>query len=192
MKIKHTLKNETMKLSHFNENHVQAPSPPPKETPRKEKPLKEVKTPLPQWPVKELVAGLAKIEIPPGTIPTTIPTTVRTKKIGKDLETPKTRNSKPSSQKKSVKKKKEPFLESEEEEESTEGTRSSGGGAESEEEPEPATPLPEKRKRMDMRASDKKKSTSTFKTPVTPKQLVKTLGKVRKLPKKAKGQVDRN
>ena len=62
---------------------------------------------------------------------------------------------------------KEPFSESEEEEENF------GGEPKLEEEAEPATPLPEKRKRIEMWSSDRKKSTSAFKTPVPPKQPTK-------------------
>ena len=70
---------------------------------------------------------------------------------------------------------KEPFPESEEEEESiVEEMGSFGREPELEEEAEPVTPLAKKRRRMEARASDKKKPTSTFKTPILPKRLVKT------------------
>ena len=97
----------------------QPPLPPPKEMPQKKKPLEEVKTPYLQQPVKELVVGYAKIEIPVAVAKT---------KVGRDLETSKTTSSKPSLQRKNARKmKKEPSLELEEEEESTEETGSSGG-----------------------------------------------------------------
>ena len=63
--------------------------PPPKETPQKDKPLEEVKTPLPQRLVKELVAGLAKIEVPVAATKT---------KAGRDSKTPKTMSFESSSQ----------------------------------------------------------------------------------------------
>ena len=78
---------------------------PLKKTPLKEKPLEEVKNPLLQQLVKELVAGLAKIGRPPTTeLLAATPTVVKVKKIGMDSETPKTTSSEPSSQKKSMKK----------------------------------------------------------------------------------------
>ena len=75
----------------------QAPPPPPKETPRKEKRLEEVKTLLPQQPVKDLVAGLAKIEIPPASILKTTPLAAKKKKAEKDSDT-KAISSEPSTQ----------------------------------------------------------------------------------------------
>ena len=94
---------------------------PLKETWLKDKPLEEVKTPLPQRPVKELVAGLAKIEIPlAAELLAATPATAKAKRTGMDSETPKTTSFEPSSQKKSVKKKKkEPSLESEEEQDTS-------------------------------------------------------------------------
>ena len=63
-----------------------------------------MKTPLSQKQVKDLVAGTAKIEIMPlAKLLTTNLATRKAKKTGKDSETP---NSKLSSPKKSVKKKK--------------------------------------------------------------------------------------
>ena len=145
----------------------QAPPPPPKKTPRKEKPLEEVKTLLPQRPVKELVARLAKVEIPPAAIPSA----AKKKKAEKDSDT-KTTSSEPSSQRRKSRRKtkKEPYPELESEEESAaEDTRSSDGDQESEEE-ESTTPPPKLKKRMDTRASDKKKHASGFKSPVAPKR----------------------
>ena len=48
-----------------------APPPPPKETPRKEKPLEEVKTLLQQCLVKEVISEIAKIEVPGAVLATT-------------------------------------------------------------------------------------------------------------------------
>ena len=58
------------------------PLPSPKATPLKEKPLVELKTPLPQQPIKELVAEVAKIEIP------AIPASAKAKR---ELELPRPR-----------------------------------------------------------------------------------------------------
>ena len=70
---------------------------------------------------------------------------------------------------------KEPSSEFDEEEESiAKETGSSGRELESEEEAEPVTLLAEKRKRMETRASDKKKPASAFKTLVPLKQPVQT------------------
>ena len=61
-------------------------------------------------------------------------------------------------------------MESKEEEESTaKETGSSDSKPELEEGAEPVIPLAKKRRRMETRALDKKKPTSTFKTPVLPK-----------------------
>ena len=56
--------------------------------PKKEKLLEEVKTPLPQRLVKELVTKLAKIKVLAAAVKT---------KTGRDLETPKSISSEPSS-----------------------------------------------------------------------------------------------
>ena len=58
------------------------------------------------------------------------------------------------------------MLESEEGEESTEET---GSSAKSEEDAEPAASLPEKKRRMNTQASNKKKPSLDFKTLVAPK-----------------------
>ena len=73
----------------------------PAATPQKKKPLVELKTPLPQHPMQELVAKVAKIEI------LAAPASAKTKR---ESETPKTTSSKPSSQKRmsTRKTKKEP------------------------------------------------------------------------------------
>ena len=50
------------------------------------------------------------------------------------------------------------------------------------------TPLPEKKKRMDIKALNKKKLASIFKTLVALKQLVKTLRKEKGSQKKPRGK----
>ena len=53
-----------------------------------------MKTPLLQRPIKELVAGLAKIEIPlAAELPAATPATMKAKKTRRDSETPKTMSS---------------------------------------------------------------------------------------------------
>ena len=139
--------------------------------PQKEKPLVELKTLLPQRSIKELIAEVAKIEIPAALAPT---------KMKTKSETPKTTSFEPSLQRMSTKKtKKEPTLElSKEEEEAKsleeETVDSSGREPESENEAEPATPLPEKKKKMETRASDRKKTAFAFKTSVPKKRPTKT------------------
>ena len=116
----------------------------------------------------ELVTESAKIELPAIAAKT---------KTGKNSDIPKT-SSEPSPRKMSLQKTKKelmPELESEEEEDkSSEETRSSGGDSESEEEGKPAIPLLKKKKRMDTRASDRKRHISTFKTPTSHNKPVKT------------------
>ena len=92
----------------------------------------------------ELVAKVAKIEI------LAAPALGKMKMTKRELETPKTTSSKPSLWKSARKKMKEPFPESEEEEiESLEEVESSGEELESKEEAKPATPLPEKKKKIE-------------------------------------------
>ena len=115
------------------------PLPPPKDTAWKEKPPEEIKTPLPQKPIKELVAELVEIEIPaivPAVMLATTPVAIPAAKAKK------TKSSKPSPWKLSLRKIKEqtPESEFEKEEESMEETESFGGGAKSNEEVELATP----------------------------------------------------
>ena len=62
MKLEAVLVEIRKLLSKSLARSSQAPAPPPKETPQKS--LGEVKTPLPQKQVKDLVASMAKIEIP--------------------------------------------------------------------------------------------------------------------------------
>ena len=101
----------------------------------------------------------------------------------------KTPSSEPSPQRRSARKKtKEPSSESKEEEELREETRSFGRDAEAWEEDEPATPLLEKNKRMDNRASDKKKPALAFKIPVAPKQPIKSTRKGKSSLKKPRGK----
>ena len=123
---------------------------------QKEKQVEELRTLLQQCPIKEVIAEVAKIEVPLVVTPAATPAIGKTKKTKKDLDT-KMPSSKPSLFRRSVKKKmKEPSPESEEEEESTEETGSSRGDVESREEDKPATPLPKKKKRMDTRASTRR------------------------------------
>ena len=162
----------------------QTPPPPPKETPKKEKPLDEVKTPLLQWVGKESAAEVARMEVPIVEFPAAA-STAKAKKTEKDSDT-KTTNFEPSTQSRRSRRKvkKEPSLESEEEEESTEGTGSFGG--DDEEEP---TILPlDKRQRMDTKASHKKKSSSAFKTTNLPKHSKETPKKGESSQKKLRGK----
>ena len=144
--------------------------PSPKTTPQKEKPLVELKTPLPQRLVKELVAKIAKIEVLAA---------LATKAIEKESEIFKTTSSEPSSQQRSSRKKKEPTLKSEEEEAESleEEVESSSEEPELEEEVELATPSLEKKKRIETRSSDRKKPNFAFKTLVSLKRPSKTLKK---------------
>ena len=86
-------------------------------------------------------------------------------KAKRESETPKTTSSEPSLQRT----KKEPTSELSEEEEEAKSSEeetvdSSGEEPKLEEEAEPATPLLQKKKKMETRASDRKKPTSSFKT----------------------------
>ena len=121
---------------------------------------------------------MAKIKVPPTATPTAIPSTKKAKKAKKDSET-KMISFELSSQwrmsARKMKKEQMPKLESEEEEEFfAEDTGSFDGDLESEEEDEIATPPPEKRKKIEMQSSDRKKLTSTFKTLIPPKRPTKT------------------
>ena len=73
-------------------------------TPQKERQVKELKTPLQQRPIKEVIVEVAKVEISLAAIPAQTPTTEKTKKIEKDSETKMT-SSKPSLQRKIARKK---------------------------------------------------------------------------------------
>ena len=121
--------------------------------------------------MKELVAEVAKIEVP---------AVLASSKAKRKSETPKTTSLEPSPQRMSTRKtKKEPkpeLSEEEEEAESSEEERvdNSSEEPESEEEAKPATPLLEKKKKMETRASDKKKPASAFKTLTSQKKPVKT------------------
>ena len=68
---------------------IRAPLPSPKPTPQKDRPLVELKTPLPQYPGKELVVETPKIKVPAAPTPST-------KMIERESETPKTTSSEPS------------------------------------------------------------------------------------------------
>ena len=148
--------------------------PSPKATPLKEKPLVELKTPLLQRPIKELVLKIAKIEIP---------IALALAKAKKESETPKTTSSEPSQWKMNTRKtKKEPTPELRKEKEEANSSEeetvdSSSKELESEEEAEPATPPPEKKKKMETWASDWKKPTFVFKTLVPQKRPMKTFKK---------------
>ena len=106
----------------------------------------ELKTHLPQRPIQELVAEVAKIEISAALAST---------KTKREPETPKTTSSEPSSQRKmsTRKTKKEPTSELESEKEEAEFSKeveSFGEDPESEEDAELVTlPLEEKKKKME-------------------------------------------
>ena len=101
-------------------------------------------------------------------------------KIEKESETPKTTSSKPSPQRRSARKKtKEPSLDSSTEEEEAKSSKeeeveSSGEEPESEEKAEPSIPLPEKKKKIETQAFDRKKPASIFKTLISLKRPTKT------------------
>ena len=94
-------------------------------------------------------------------------------------------SSKPSPRRNGRKKTKDPSPKSKEEEaeSSEEEVESSDDEPESEEETEPATPLLEKKKRIQTRDSDQKKPAFAFKTPVSLKRPTKT-PKKRKAPRR--------
>ena len=98
MKMETTLRNIWKLVSGSSTGKSsQAPPPPLMETPQKENTLEEVKIPLPQWPAKELVAEVAQ-EVPPTEFPAATSLAAKKKKVEKDLETPRTMSSEPSSQ----------------------------------------------------------------------------------------------
>ena len=123
----------------------------------------ELKTPLLQRPMKELVAEVVKIKIP------LAPILARAKR---ESETSKTTNLVVSLQRMTTRKtKKEPTPELSKEEEEVESKEeetvdSSSEEPESKEEAELASPPPEKKKKMKTRASNWKKPISAFKIPV--------------------------
>ena len=123
---------------------IRAPLPSLKAIPQKDRPLVELKTPLPQCPGKELIAEILKIEVPAAP-------TSSTKMTKRELETPKTMSSEPFPRRSNKKKKKEPTpdLESAEEEaepSEEEEVENSSEEPESEEEAEPSIPTLEKKK----------------------------------------------
>ena len=123
---------------------IRAPLPSLNATPQKDRPLVELKTPLPQCPGKELIAKILKIEVPAAP-------TSSTKMTKRELETPKTTSSEPAPWRSNKKKKKEPTpdLESVEEEAKSseeEEVENSSKEPESEEEGKPSTPALEKKK----------------------------------------------
>ena len=145
----------------------------------------ELKTPLPQHPMQELVAEVAKIEIP-------APLASAMTKM--ELKTPKTTSSEPSSQwrmsTRKTKKEPTPELESEEEEvKSLDKVESSGEDLESKEEAEPAT-LPPEKKKMETQAFDRKKPASTFKISTSQNEASEDTKQGKKLSEKAQEEVD--
>ena len=157
--------------------------PPPKDTSRKEKPLEEIKTPLPQCPGKKEVVETSQV-VPPTEVLAATPSSVDGKKAGKDSA-----SSEPSSQRQDSKKKKkkEPTLEEELEEESTaEDTGSSKEDAESKE--EPSTPPPEPKAKIRIHSIDKKKPPPVYKSSVAPKRPTKTPQKGEGSNKKPRGK----
>ena len=140
--------------------------------------------------VKEVIAKVAKIKVPPAEFlaatPTATPVIVKIKKIEKDSDT-KTTSFELSSQRRSAKKKtNEPSLELEEDEESSEEEIGSSGEEPESEEAEPATPPPKKKKGIETQSSDQKKLALAFKTPVAPKRPTKTPQKGESSQKKQK------
>ena len=154
--------------------------PPPMETPRKEKPLEEIKTPLSQRPGKEAVLEESD-EVPPAEFMTAKPAEALV--IIPVPKVKKNESSEPSPQKQ---KKKEQTPEIEELEDSMEETSSSNEGTESDG-AQLASPPAEKKRSMNTRSSDKKKPPPSDKTPVAPKQRA-TLQKEEGSHKKSKGK----
>ena len=149
--------------------------PPPKETPWKEKPLEDIRMPLRQWPGKKTVEELP--EEPP-MVPAAIP---------EATPAPKARRAesvKPSPQKQSLRKKKEPtpVLISEEEEESTRDFGSSGQG-----ETVPSIHQTETKTMVGTRSYDQQKPPPIYKSHVALKRPQKTPGKGGSSQKKPRG-----
>ena len=183
-KMKATLVEMRMLVAGPQLEPIRIPLPSPKALPQKSKPVVELKTPLPQRSIKELVAKIAKIEIPAA------PASAKTKMTKRELETPKTTSSKPSLQRSTRKKMKEPSLEPSIEEEEVESSEeeeveSSDEEPESEEEAKPTTP-PLEKKKIKTQASERKKPTFAFKTPVFLKRPTKILRKGKSSQKKPK------
>ena len=106
----------------------------------------------------------------------------------KESKTLKTTSLEPSPRRSGKKKQKEPTPKSEEEEAKSleEEVENFGEELESEEEAELATPPPKKKKRIETRAFDWKKPTSTFKIPVSLSRPFKTPKKGESSQKKQK------
>ena len=129
----------------------QPPITPPTETPRKEKPLEEIKTPLLQRSSKETIAEGSR-EVPPAEFTSAkLPDPA----ITLTSKEKKSESSEPSSQKQ---KKKEQTPEYEELDELMEGMGSSERGTESEDEATLATPPTKKRRSINTRSLGKKGS----------------------------------
>ena len=162
----------------------QPPVPPQKETPHKEKPLEEVKTPLPQRPSKGTVEE-GSGEVPPPEFP--VPKSQLVPEVTLETKVGKTKSPMPSPWKLSLRKQKEPTPEYEELGDTTEETGSSEGGAESEEE-EPSTPKPEQQKGVGTRSLSKKKPPPIYRSPYASKRQSKTPGKGEGFNKKPRGK----
>ena len=143
------------------------PMPLPSKTPRKEKPLEEIKTPLPQWLGKETIAeGSGEVLLAKFTT-----TKLPDLEVTPALKEKKSESSEPSPRKQ---KKKEQIPDYEELDESTEGMGSSEGGTKSEDEEALASPPAKKRRSMNTQSSGKKGPPPVYKTPLAPKRQAKT------------------
>ena len=178
MKMEGVLVEIRKLLSRSPARSSQAPPPPPKEIPRKGKSLKEVKIPLQQKPVKELVASMVAI-LPLAELLAATPAVGKARKTGRDSRTPSSEPAGKNGEK--VKKELPPELESKEES-TAEDTRSSSGNQGSEE--KPSIPPLEPKTRMGTRASNKKKPTPAFKIPGSQKRPSKTPKRGKSLLKK--------
>ena len=156
------------------------PLPTQKETPIKEKPLDEVKTPLPLQPRKE-VAPEGSGEVPTAEFPipkppaVPIPKSQPTPEVMPQPKTGKTKSPIPSPRKVSFCKPKEPTPEIEELRDTTEDTTNTGD-TESEEE-ELSTPKPDQPKGRETRSASKKKPGPLYRSPFASKRQSKTPGK---------------
>ena len=157
------------------------PLPTQRETPLKEKPLDEVKTPLSQWTGKEAVSEgsgeVPAVEFPvprppavPVLTPQFVPEVVLETKVGK-IKSPT-----PSPRKMNLCKQKEPTPKVEELGDTTEDIGSTEGSTELEEE-EPSTPKPKQPKERETRSSGRKKPIPLYRSPFSPKRQLKTPSK---------------
>ena len=150
------------------------PLPTQKETPIKEKPLDEVKTPLPLRPGKEVVPeGSGKV--PAAECPVSKPPTVPVSKsqpipeVALEPKTGKMKSLTPSPRKVSLCKPKEPIPEVEELRDTIEDTVSIGD-TETEEEEEPSMPAPDHPKGRETRSSGRKKPGPLYRSPFASKR----------------------